>query len=170
MHPVSEGTDLDHRHGRHGPHASTTAAGIGIHTMKSLLVLLLSLVLLWPGMVSAQAPATATTREIEQLFSALEQSNCQFYRNGSWYTAQKASAHLRRKYDYLLRRGGITSTESFIDLAASKSSMSGKPYLVKCGNGAPTESKDWFSKKLLDARASQATGISSKPKPLSNSH
>jgi len=123
--------------------------------MKFLTVLVVFVALLWPGMASSQAPAGATAREIEQLFSVLEHSNCQFYRNGSWYSAKKASAHLRRKYDYLLKRGRVESTESFIDLAASKSSMSGKPYLVKCGNAAPTESKDWFTKKLLDARASR---------------
>ena len=116
----------------------------------------LFLVLLWSGLAPAQAPATATTREIEQLFSVLEKSNCQFYRNGSWYSAQKASAHLRRKYDYLLKHDRVTSTESFIELAASRSSMSGKPYLVKCGNAEPVESRDWFSKKLVDARASRA--------------
>jgi len=121
--------------------------------MKSVF---LFLVLLWSGVAPAQAPTMATTREIDLLFSVLEKSNCQFYRNGSWYSAQKASAHLRRKYDYLLKHDRVTSTESFIELAASRSSMSGKPYLVKCGNAAPIESKDWFSRKLVDARASRA--------------
>ena len=121
--------------------------------MKSVF---LFLVLLWSGVAPAQAPTMATTREIDLLFSVLEKSNCQFYRNGSWYSAPKASAHLRRKYDYLLKHDRVTSTESFIELAASRSSMSGKPYLVKCGNAAPVESGDWFSKKLVDARASRA--------------
>jgi len=100
------------------------------------------------------APPPAAAREIDQLIAALGSSGCEFQRNGTWYPSAKAQEHLRRKYDYLLKRGRVESTESFIDLAASKSSMSGKPYLVKCGNGAPTESKVWFSKKLLDARAS----------------
>ena len=121
--------------------------------MKSVF---LFLVLLWSGVAPAQVPAMATTREIEQLFSVLEKSNCEFYRNGTWYSAQKASAHLRRKYDYLLKHDRVTSAESFIELAASRSSMSGKPYLVKCGNAAPVESRDWFSKKLVDARGSRA--------------
>jgi len=121
--------------------------------MKSVF---LFLVLLWSGVAPAQAPTMATTREIDLLFSVLEKSNCQFYRNGSWYSAQKASAHLRRKYDYLLKHDRVTSTESFIELAASRSSMSRKPYLVKCGSAAPIESKDWFSRKLVDARASRA--------------
>jgi len=121
--------------------------------MKSVF---LFLVLLWSGVAPAQAPAMATTREIKQLFSVLENSNCEFYRNGTWYSARKASAHLRRKYDYLLKHDRVTSAESFIELAAARSSMSGKPYLVKCGNAAPIESKDWFSRKLVDARGSHA--------------
>lgn len=135
--------------------------------LKSVLA---PLVLLVAGAARAQAPDMATTREIEQLFSVLGHSTCQFYRNGSWYSARKASAHLRRKYDYLLERGRIKSTEAFIELAASRSSMSGKPYLVKCGNAAPIQSKDWFSRKLLDARAS-GTGRdhASRPKPLPGS-
>src|SRR4051812_43985653 len=99
--------------------------------MKSILVFL---VLLWSGLAAAQSPSAVTTREIAHLFSALEQSNCQFNRNGSWYTPAQAGAHLRRKYDYLLKDGLVKSAETFIDLAASKSSMSGRPYLVKCGN------------------------------------
>ena len=135
--------------------------------MKWILVFL---VLLWSGLASAQVPASVAAREVAQLFSALEHSNCQFYRNGSWYGAAKASAHLRRKYDYLLDRGLVKSAEDFIELAASRSSMSGKPYLVKCGDALPIESKAWFTKKLLDARASRTGANNSfKPKPLRGS-
>ena len=135
--------------------------------MKLILVLL---VLLWSGLAATQVSASVTAHEVEQLFSALEHSNCQFYRNGSWYGATKASAHLRRKYDYLLDRGLVKSAETFIELAASKSSMSGKPYMVKCGDAAPIESKIWFTKKLLDARASHTGANNSfKPKPLRGS-
>jgi hypothetical protein len=135
--------------------------------MKLLLVVL---ALLSSGLVSAQSQAVPATREIAYLFASLEQSNCQFYRNGSWYTAAKASAHLRSKYDYLLKRGLVSSTEAFIDLAASKSSMSGKPYLVKCDNAAPVESHSWFTNKLATFRASRTGSNNSfKPKPLRGS-
>ena len=94
--------------------------------------------------------------EISQLFKSLETSGCQFNRNGSWYNAQEASEHLHRKYDYLVKKGLAKSAESFIDLAASKSSMSGKPYLVRCGNAAPVESKSWFLSKLAQFRQSSS--------------
>ena len=108
------------------------------------------------GIAFAQSPSPATSREINQLFVALENSKCEFNRNGSWYDAQKATGHLRRKYDYLLKKGLVTSAESFIDLAAAKSSMSGKPYLVRCDNMRPVPSKSWFAGKLKELRARPA--------------
>ena len=86
------------------------------------------------------------------MFSALRESNCEFSRNGSWYNAQKASEHLQRKYDYLLKKKLVTSTESFIELAATKSSMSGKAYQVRCGKAAPVSSQSWFTSKLTGLR------------------
>ena len=110
--------------------------------------------LLIASAASAQAPSSATKQEVAQLFAALRQSNCEFSRNGSWYNAQKASDHLQRKYDYLLKKGLVTSTESFIELAATKSSMSGKPYQVRCGKTPPVSSHSWFTSKLNALRSS----------------
>lgn len=95
----------------------------------------------------------ATAGEIEGLFAALENSGCEFARNGAWYSAREASAHLRRKYEYLRGKGGITTTESFIEFAATKSSMSGDPYLVRCRDTDPAPSKVWFSERLHALRA-----------------
>jgi hypothetical protein len=128
------------------------------------------LLLLASGTAIAQTPSHATNREIVQLFAALESSKCEFYRNGSWHNAQRASAHLHQKYSYLLKKGLVTSTESFIDLAASKSSMSGKPYLVRCGAAQPITSKLWFTNRLKELRGRPAGANNSfKPKPLRGS-
>jgi hypothetical protein len=93
-----------------------------------------------------------TQREIAHLLTYLKNSNCEFNRNGTWYSPDKAVSHLNRKYQYLLKRGLIKSTEQFIDRAASKSSMSGKPYLVKCGESDTVESAIWFTEELLRFR------------------
>lgn len=111
-----------------------------------------SLLLLVTSLAHA-APPPATQREIAQLFDALEHSGCRFERNGSWYDAPKAREHLQRKYDYLLRRDAVRSTEAFIDLAASKSSMSGRPYRVQCAGTAPIDSGPWFRNVLARVRA-----------------
>ena len=80
-------------------------------------------------------------------------SGCHFNRNGTWYTAAEAKAHLLDKLEYVEKRVALKSTEQFIDLAASKSSMSGKPYQVKCGDTAPVESKRWLTEELKAMRS-----------------
>jgi uncharacterized protein DUF5329 len=118
--------------------------------MRSLLAIIL---FLFCGAALCQAPADPASREIAGLFAQLEQSNCQFNRNGSWYDAKQASDHLRQKYDYLVRRHLVTSAESFIELAASRSSMSGKAYLVRCADKPAIESKAWFARELEALRS-----------------
>ena len=113
----------------------------------------LGLLLAFEGSAIAQTPSAKTTQEVGQLFAALKQSNCEFSRNGSWYNAEKASEHLQRKYDYLLKKRLVTTTESFIDLAATKSSISGKPYQVRCGKTAPVSSSSWFKSQLNAVRS-----------------
>ncbi len=87
-------------------------------------------------------------KEIRHLFDHLQNSQCEFNRNGKWYTAEEAAVHIQQKYQYLLKKGLIDSTEQFIDRAASKSSLSGKPYRVRCGASEPIKSSDWFLDEL----------------------
>ena len=92
------------------------------------------------------APTPAPVRaEIDAVLGRLQASGCEFNRNGSWYKAAEAKTHLLRKLEYLEGNTTLQSTEQFIELGASTSSLSGQPYLVKCGNTAPVESKKWLS-------------------------
>ncbi|MFC0679786.1 DUF5329 domain-containing protein [Lysobacter korlensis] len=109
--------------------------------------------------------APGTKHEIESLFSTLASSGCQFSRNGSWHAAGEAKEHLGRKYAYLLKKDLITTTESFVELAASKSSMSGKPYLVRCGKASPVPSRQWLLKQLRHIRAGAARGADTSSPP-----
>jgi hypothetical protein len=102
--------------------------------------------------LSATLPATARV-EIDALLDRLQASGCTFSRNGTWYTGADAQTHLRRKLEYLADRGALQTTEQFIEKAASASSVSGQPYLVKCGNSAPVESKMWLSEELKNVRS-----------------
>ena len=104
--------------------------------------------------VHANTPTT-TAIEIDGLFAALLQSGCEFSRNGSWYNAKQASQHLQGKYDYLLKKKLVPNTEAFIERAASQSSMSSKPYLVRCPGQPEVASKQWFSEELQKIRASK---------------
>jgi hypothetical protein len=84
----------------------------------------------------------------------LEAASCEFNRNGKWYTGAEAKSHLLRKLQYLEERGAVQTTEQFIELAATGSSMSGQPYLVKCDNGAPVASGTWLRAQLQAVRKS----------------
>ena len=120
--------------------------------MKSVRVALL-LGLLASTVVAS--PTSAPVRaEIDAVLAKLQSSGCQFDRNGSWYSSSEAKNHILRKLDYLEGKTTIQSTEQFIELAASKSSSSGKPYHVKCGTEAALESQQWLNKQLVVVRAS----------------
>jgi Family of unknown function (DUF5329) len=93
-----------------------------------------------------------TEKEIAHLLTYLKNSTCQFYRNGTWYSPGKAVEHIERKYKWLKDKGLIDTTEEFIDRAASKSSISGNPYLVRCGNINPVKSSAWFKEELENFR------------------
>jgi Family of unknown function (DUF5329) len=102
------------------------------------------------------APRPEVSAEIEQLFAALLASGCRFSRNGQWYDAATAARHMREKYDYLLKFNMVSTTESFIERAATQSSMTGQPYLVDCGSGgAAVPSAQWFSNELRRKRGSK---------------
>ena len=115
----------------------------------------LSLILLLTGFFTpAQAAEPpATQQEIAHLFTTLETSNCQFNRNGSWYSAKEASGHLGTKYKYLQDKDLVPSAEKFIERAATESSLSGKAYQIKCTDNVAQPSGPWFKAALEKYRA-----------------
>ena len=114
---------------------------------------LVSLLWLFATALNAAPLAPPVRAEVDALLSALEKSGCEFSRNGSWHPAKEARTHLLRKLEYLEGKNAVQSTEQFIELAASASSSSGKPYLVRCGKAAPVESRAWLSAQLAALRA-----------------
>lgn len=92
----------------------------------------------------AQADAPA---EIEFLITRIGQSGCQFVRNGSAHPAPEAAAHLRNKLGAARRS---LSTEQFIEHVASKSSMSGQPYLIRCAGHGDETSAAWLRRALSE--------------------
>ena len=103
---------------------------------------------------AAAAPLSPGARtEIDALMSKLEASGCEFNRNGTWHSGMEAKAHLLRKLKYLEDRGMVQSTEQFIELAASGSSITGQPYMVRCGNGVPVQSGTWLLSQMRAMRS-----------------
>ena len=105
---------------------------------------------------AADLPATSRA-EIDALLNRLGTSGCQFNRNGSWYSSTDAKAHLAKKLNYLVEKRKLDGTEQFIKLAASSSSMSGKPYQVRCGDSQPVASQTWLTTELQTLRAKAAS-------------
>jgi len=106
--------------------------------------------------IAASAAAAETApgvqREVNFLLDAIDGSGCSFFRNGTWYGAHEAQAHLRDKYDWLAARDVVDATEQFIDRVATQSSLSGRPYLVQCAGGPPLPSSQWLREKLEQFR------------------
>jgi hypothetical protein len=100
--------------------------------------------------------SSVAQQEIAYLFSHMESSGCEFNRNDSWYGAAEASVHIQKKYQYLLRRDLLSSAEDFIIGAASESSISNKPYLVRCPGTPVVESGPWFKSALEKYRQMRA--------------
>lgn len=121
--------------------------------MRRLLTILLTCIV---AVAAGAAPLSPTVRtEIDGLLSKLETSGCEFNRNGTWYSAAEAKSHLLRKLKYLEDKGMVRSTEQFIELAATSSSMSGEPYRVRCGNGAPVQSRMWLLSQVQAMRSAE---------------
>jgi hypothetical protein len=94
------------------------------------------------------APEPKAQAEIAHLLDYVATPGCRFNRNGSWHDGAEAKSHLQKKYDYLVKRKLVTNAESFIALAATESSMSGKPYQVKCGDGKAVASSAYLTEEL----------------------
>lgn len=96
----------------------------------------------------ASGETTTTNAEIAHLMKFLRSSGCDFNRNGSWYVPAEAHDHILKKLDYLRGRATIPSAEYFIRDAASRSSMSGKLYQVRCPGTPVQECRTWLSDEL----------------------
>jgi hypothetical protein len=101
------------------------------------------------------APRTGTSvpshlteaAKIQALISSVEQlKGAVFIRNGVEYDGAKAAEHLRRKLGYAGKR--VQTAEQFIDMLATGSSMSGKPYRIRFADGHSVESAVYFHEQL----------------------
>jgi hypothetical protein len=106
-------------------------------------------VCIW-SMAVADVPETQAG-EVEHLISYLENSDCSMVRNGKSHSGREGAKHVRRKYHHF--RAKISSTEEFIELSATKSTMSGRLYEVHCPGKAPVTSRDWMLAELKNFRA-----------------
>jgi hypothetical protein len=120
-------------------------------------VLGLSLSLARMPAAHADPPALAN-EEVSFLLTTMGGSGCQFYRNGSWYDARAAEAHLRAKYARLAAGTRSVTADVFIDQAATRSSLTGLAYGVRCGQSPVISSNSWLHDLLTHYRAARTPG------------
>jgi hypothetical protein len=99
----------------------------------------------FPPPARADVPK-AQRGEVDHLLQYLRDSDCRMIRNGKAHDGAEAAQHVQRKYDHF--RDEIGSTEEFIELSASRSTMSGKPYQVQCPGEPEQASRDWLLQEL----------------------
>jgi len=98
---------------------------------------------------TAFATEHAMDAEIDFLLVAVAESDCVFIRNGKEHAGPAARDHLQMKRE----RGKkyYETTEEFIERIASKSSWSGKPYRIRCGD-TEEDASAWFTRALESFR------------------
>lgn len=108
--------------------------------------------LLFYGLASSNFAIASShlQNEISHLINFVSSSDCIFIRNGSEYDAKNAAKHLQKKYKHF--NADINSSEKFIALSATKSTLSNKPYFVRCGNSPPITSRKWLLDELKHYR------------------
>ncbi len=101
------------------------------------------------GAVAETKPQSESTAAIEYLLTSVAGSELEFVRNGKAHSGPEAVKHMRRKYEHFADR--IHSAEEFIELAATRSILSGKPYTVRNEDGEmPTA--EWLLTLLTEYR------------------
>jgi hypothetical protein len=102
--------------------------------------------------------------EIDHLMKYIKDSSCIFIRNGEEYGADDAVLHIMKKYDHF--KSEVDSAEKFIELCASKSIISGKPYRILCPGKPAVDRRQWLLEELERFRAGHgqdARDLSSAP-------
>lgn len=116
-----------------------------ISSIASVLVSVLGL-----GLAAAAAPKAGNeSAKIEALIQSVAQlKDAVFVRNGTAYDAKAAAEHLRTK---LAKAGSrVKTAEDFIRHCGSTSSMSGKPYEIRYGDGRVVTSEAFLRARLAE--------------------
>ena len=71
-------------------------------------------------------------------------------RNGDEHNGNDAIEHIQKKYDYY--KDDINTAEQFVEYSATKSTMSGSFYKVKCADAQPIKTQVWLLDELKKYR------------------
>lgn len=96
-------------------------------------------------------PSENIESAIQYLLKHVADSGLTFIRNSERHASFDAAEHMNSKYEYF--RGKIKTPEDFIARCASKSLMSGKPYLVVLEHGEEMRTDAWLLRALMVYRS-----------------
>ena len=136
----------------HGRRASPQPCGTGARRVRALLETVVLPLAITVASVSGADVPPAQVLEVDHLLAYLADSDCAMLRNGKVHSGAEGAEHVRSKYEHF--RDEIDSTEAFIEMAATKSLMSGQAYQVHCPGQAPVPSAQWLLEELRRYRAS----------------
>jgi hypothetical protein len=95
----------------------------------------------------------AREAEISHLLTFVRTSGVVFLRNGDEHSAEEAAEHIAKKAKHFQK--DIDSTERFVELTATRSLVSKKPYQVRHPDGTLQPSGEWLLEELARHRQSQ---------------
>ena len=107
---------------------------------------------------STAAVSADIQAEISHLLDFVKNTQCQYERNGTSHTGVEAVKHIQNKYDYF--KDEIDNTEKFIELSATKSTLSGKYYMIQCDGSPKLKSQQWLLQELKNFREESNSKIS----------
>jgi Family of unknown function (DUF5329) len=120
-----------------------------------LTALVTALFFLPPSFSDARQTETAD-KTIQYLLEYVARSDLTFLRNSGRYSALEASEHMQKKFEHF--RDKIETPEEFIELCATRSLLSGKPYQVINKHGETVNTSEWLTAELNEYRNSATTG------------
>jgi len=102
------------------------------------------------ALASSATAEESLDQTINYLINHVRTSKLTFVRNGTTHSGAEAADHIKAKYDHFKKE--IKTPEDFIRLSASKSLLTGKPYLVKVSESKEMHLDEWLTDALKDYR------------------
>ena len=116
-------------------------------SLASTLTLTPVLLVLAPGLAPAADKPTTEKAKIEALIKHVaELKDAKFVRNDQEHDAKTAAKFLQGKWD--ANSAEIKTAKDFIDKAASKSSTTGKAYMIRFKDGKEQKAGDYLHAEL----------------------
>lgn len=115
--------------------------------MRKILITAFVIIAIFSAAVSAQD--NIEKKKIEFLIASIQDlKGAKFIRNGAEHDGVEAAKHLRLK----LEKAGkhVRTADDFISLCASKSYMTGKPYMIKFPDGKIISSEKYLWEKIKE--------------------